>query len=252
MKIDWNKKYTTISVYAFLVICASIIFFSIIGEIDAFTTKLGWVVSTLQPFIIGFVMAYLFNFILVFYEEKVLVFDLVKNLKKKSKRGISIVLTYLTVFFIIALFMQFVLPQLVDSIVGLVNDVPTYVSNATKLIEELTRNLDANNEYVGMAMEKWNEIVSLLKTESPLIAGVLNDSKAYIKGEFLLIDAPNSQFRSLINSTTGNYKDSIRKAAFKVLGATYKLGPYQKNQNNTDENDPLKALEAKLKNLEIN
>ena len=28
-KIDWNKKYTTISVYAFLVICASIIFFSI-------------------------------------------------------------------------------------------------------------------------------------------------------------------------------------------------------------------------------
>ena len=69
MKIDWNKKYTTISVYAFLVICASIIFFSIIGEIDAFTTKLGWVVSTLQPFIIGFVMSYLFNFILVFYEE---------------------------------------------------------------------------------------------------------------------------------------------------------------------------------------
>ena len=102
----------------------------------------------------------LFNFILVFYEEKVLVFDLVKNLKKKSKRGISIVLTYLTVFFIIALFMQFVLPQLVDSIAGLVNDVPTYVSNATKLIEELTRNLDANNEYVGMAMEKWNEIVT--------------------------------------------------------------------------------------------
>ena len=72
MKIDWNKKYTTISVYAFLVICASIIFFSIIGEIDAFTTKLGWVVSKLQPFIIGFVMSYLFNFILVFYEEKVL------------------------------------------------------------------------------------------------------------------------------------------------------------------------------------
>ena len=108
------------------------------------------------------------------------------------------------------------------------------------------------NDSEDTPLEKWNEIVSLLKTESPLIAGVLNDSKAYIKGEFLLIDAPNSQFRSLINSTTGNYKDSIRKAAFKILGATYKLGPYQKNQNNTDENDPLKALEAKLKNLEIN
>ena len=111
MKIDWNKKYTTISVYAFLVICASIIFFSVIDEINAFTTKLGWIVSTLQPFIIGFVIAYLLNFILVFYEEKVLVFDSVKNLKKKSKRGISITLTYITAFFIATLFMQFVLPQ---------------------------------------------------------------------------------------------------------------------------------------------
>jgi len=160
MKIDWNKKYTTISVYAFLVICASIIFFSVIDDIGVFTKNLGILVSTLQPFIIGFVMAYLFNFILVFYEEKVLIFDSVKNLKKKSKRGISILLTYITVIFIITLFMQFVLPQLVDSVVGLVNDVPTYVANATKLLEELTKNLDLNNEYVGMAMDKWNEIVT--------------------------------------------------------------------------------------------
>ena len=160
MKIDWNKKYTTISVYAFLVICASIIFFSVIDDIGVFTKNLGVLVSTLQPFIIGFVMAYLFNFILVFYEEKVLIFDSVKNLKKKSKRGISILLTYITVICIITLFMQFVLPQLVDSVVGLVNDVPTYIANATKLLEELTKNLDLNNEYVGMAMDKWNEIVT--------------------------------------------------------------------------------------------
>ena len=90
MKIDWNKKYTTISVYAFLVICSSIIFFSVIDEINAFTTKLGWIVSTLQPFIIGFVMAYLLNFILVFFEEKVLVFDSIKNLNKKLNQTIII------------------------------------------------------------------------------------------------------------------------------------------------------------------
>lgn len=75
MKIDWNKRYTTISVYAFLVICASIIFFGIIDKMNEVTSKLWWITSILQPFIIGFVMAYLFNFILVFYEEKVLVFN---------------------------------------------------------------------------------------------------------------------------------------------------------------------------------
>ena len=90
MKIDWNRKYTTIAVYAFLVICSSIIFFSVIDEINAFTANLGVIVSTLQPFIIGFVIAYLLNFILVFYEEKVLVFDGVKKLKHKSKRALGL------------------------------------------------------------------------------------------------------------------------------------------------------------------
>ena len=160
MKIDWNRKYTTIAVYAFLVICSSIIFFSVIDEINAFTANLGVIVSTLQPFIIGFVIAYLLNFILVFYEEKVLVFDGLKKLKHKSKRALSLLLTYITAFFILYLFIQFVLPQLIDSIVGLVNDVPTYVANATKFLEEITKNLDANNEYVGMAMDKLNEIVN--------------------------------------------------------------------------------------------
>ena len=160
MKIDWNRKYTTIAVYAFLVICSSIAFFNVIDEINVYTAKLGTLVSTLQPFIIGFVIAYLLNFILVFYEEKVLVFDGLKKLKPKSKRGLGLLLTYITAFFILYLFIQFVLPQLLDSIVGLVNDVPTYLANVTKLIEELTKNVDVNNEYVGMAMDKLNEIIN--------------------------------------------------------------------------------------------
>ncbi len=97
----------------------------------------------------------------------------------------------------------------------------------------------------------WDDILKILTTECPLIAGVLRGSKAYIKGAFLLIDAPNSQFRSMINSGNGIYKDSIRKAAFAVLGQTYKLGPYTPPVA-TEENDPLAALANKLKNLEMN
>ena len=160
MKIDWNRKYTTIAVYAFLVICSGIAFFNVIDEVNVYTARLGTLVSTLQPFIIGFVIAYLLNFILVFYEEKVLVFDGLKKLKPKGKRGLGLLLTYITAFFILYLFIQFVLPQLLDSLVGLVNDVPTYLNNVTKLIEELTKNVDVNNEYIGMAMDKVNEIIT--------------------------------------------------------------------------------------------
>ena len=98
---------------------------------------------------------------------------------------------------------------------------------------------------------KWNEVLAILTGTCPLIAGVLKGSKAYIKGDYLLIDAPNSQFKSMINQQGGVYKEHIRTAAQRVLGATYKLGPY-KRETTTNDADPLKALAEKLKALEIN
>lgn len=100
-------------------------------------------------------------------------------------------------------------------------------------------------------VEKWGEILHLLTADCPLIAGVLKGSKAYIKGAYLLIDAPNSQFRSLINSGNAYYKDSIRKAAQNILGATYKLGPYTPPKQ-TKESDPLTDFANRLKNFELN
>ncbi len=100
-------------------------------------------------------------------------------------------------------------------------------------------------------VDNWDEVLRILKTSCPLIAGVLKGSAAYIKGQYLLIDAPNGQFRSLINSGNGLYKDSIRKAAQTVLGVTYKLGPYTAAAPKAEE-DPLAALADRLKNFEIN
>ncbi len=100
------------------------------------------------------------------------------------------------------------------------------------------------------AVDNWDEVITILKTTCPLIAGVLDNSKAYIKGEYLLIDAPNSQFRTLIKDKT-LYKDSIRKAAQDVLGETYKLGPYNAERQAIQQ-DPLVSLADKIKNLNLN
>ena len=99
-------------------------------------------------------------------------------------------------------------------------------------------------------VENWQEIIALIRRECPIMAGVLTGSDAYIKGEYLLIDAKNEQFRSLINSGNALYKNSIRKAAAEVLGSTYKLGPYTKTTS-TVESDPLTAFAQKLKKFEI-
>ena len=98
---------------------------------------------------------------------------------------------------------------------------------------------------------QWSEIVRVLTKTCPLIAGVLNESAAYIKGEYLLIDAPNDQFRTMIKNGDTNYRDKIRNAAQEVLGSTYKLGPYRKPAGaKQTAQDPLAALAERLKQIE--
>ncbi len=103
------------------------------------------------------------------------------------------------------------------------------------------------------AIAQWGEILGILRTTCPIIAGVLQDSKAYIEGDRLLIDSKNSQFKTLINSDNKTYRDSIRKAAERVLGRVYKLGPYHaKSVATAQETDPLQDFAQRLKQLENN
>lgn len=99
-------------------------------------------------------------------------------------------------------------------------------------------------------IDEWGEILKILAHSCPPICGVLNGSRAFISGGFLLIDAPNPMFRNMINSSNSIYRDAIRKAATEVLGETYKLGPYKPKQTE-GENDPLKELAERIKQFDI-
>lgn len=160
MKIKWNTKYTTIAMYSLIVICCSIIFYLVTSELSSFKIQVSESIAILHPFIIGFVIAYLLNFILKFYEEKVLVSKVFISLKPKSKRGLGILLTYISVILLFYLFMNFVFPQLTASIIGLANDIPSYVNDVTKLFDDSINHLALREEYLDLATEKWNDFIN--------------------------------------------------------------------------------------------
>lgn len=164
MKVDWNKKYTTISAYAFLVVCASILFHNALSKMPTIKENLNIVITTLQPFMIGFVIAYLLNFILAFLEKHILSINPMSKLKKKTKRGISITLTYLISFTVIYLFGKFVIPQVIDSVTLLVNDIPNYIANLSKTFEDLSKVINIDQKYLGVALEKWQELLNYMLT----------------------------------------------------------------------------------------
>lgn len=175
MKFKWNEKYTTISVYSLVVIFLSIIFYHIVSEFGSFKINIGEATSVLQPFLIGFVIAYLLNFVMKLIEIKGL--NNFPSLKAKPKRFLSLFITYLLVALFIYVFIAFVFPQLANSIVGLVTNIPYYVNNMRDLFESSSRDIILSDRYLDLALEKWNEflnyIVSFTTDLVPLFGEIL-------------------------------------------------------------------------------
>ena len=184
MKINWNNKYATIAMYAFLVICASILLYLGISQINSIKASVNDFIGTLQPFIIGGALAYLLNFILKFYEDYILSHKTFKRLKKSGKRGIGLLLTYITATIITYLFIQFVLPQLLDSIIGLVNNIPQYLNDLTRVTNDIFDNLNLQPEYISLITDKFGEaityIITLISNLVPVIGNFIVDATSSI------------------------------------------------------------------------
>jgi len=99
--------------------------------------------------------------------------------------------------------------------------------------------------------EVWISVLEELSKSAPLLRGILNSSRAFIKGDFCLVDCENPQFAELMNSANGQYKESLRRAIETVVGRSFKLGPYKKRERVVVSDDPLDVIRNRLKALEV-
>lgn len=101
----------------------------------------------------------------------------------------------------------------------------------------------------AVRFDAWQDILAELLGTAPLLAASLNGSKAYVNGDLLLIDSENPQFFSLMRNENPMYRNQIKAALQTVVGRSYRLGPYKKAAEST--NDPLQDIISKLKQLEV-
>src|SRR5699024_5026802 len=90
----------------------------------------GNILGMLKPFIIGFGIAYLFNRPMVFIEKKLL-----KKLPNKWRRPLSYLLTLILFILIIFTLLFMAIPELVDTVEDLANQMPKYISNLENFAE---------------------------------------------------------------------------------------------------------------------
>ena len=127
MKIEWNRKYTTISVYAFIVLTSVAAAYLVMSNIKALLLFLDGVLKPILPIVYGFAVAYLINPIMVRSEKLLNRMGWYKKLGAKRRRGISLLATYLIVIAVLVIFSLIVLPHVVNNITTMYGQLQSYV-----------------------------------------------------------------------------------------------------------------------------
>ena len=134
---DLNKK--TIKIIL-LIITFAICLYWIANNMSTFSTAVGFVIGLISPFLIGLCISFVINTLMNFLErlwEKL--FNKRKgNWKEKAKRPICLVLSLIIVLSVIFSIIFLVIPQLTDTIMSLVDNMPTYIENLKAWWTEVT------------------------------------------------------------------------------------------------------------------
>ena len=163
MKIVPNKKYNTVALYAALVIAANVLLIVAILKFDAIASVFGTLMSVLSPVIWGLIIAFLMNPIMVNTEK------LFKKKKEGSSgklmRAFSVTIASLVFLGIVVGLLVIVVPELVESIKNLFNNMGNFrdklenwikntFSNYPSLVETATEKIDAFTKDASVIFEK--------------------------------------------------------------------------------------------------
>lgn len=109
---------------------------------------LGELLNIIQPFIIGFILAFIFNIPMKFFEKKL---D-IQN--KKKRRVVSAILSVLLILLVLLLVVMVVVPQVIENVRTLIDNLPSIFAQAEKwlnyVFEEIRLSpdlLDKINEF---------------------------------------------------------------------------------------------------------
>lgn len=114
--------------YWFIFAVAVIIVYKTLDNFSDITNWIKGIFDVIMPFLIGILLAYLF-YIPCKNVEKFYQKSKVKLIRKKA-RGISVITVYLIALVLLILAIQFIIPNLVQSITDLTANIGTYYQNA--------------------------------------------------------------------------------------------------------------------------
>ena len=194
------------SISNLIVVLVGILFYVALMNFGAVKEKLDMIVGVLSPFITGFVIAYLLNTPMNFFERKV-------YKKLKCRRVLSIVTVYLLAVILLAVLVNLVLPQVMASVMSLVGNMNTYITNLNTLVQELAEKFNIEGEGLQDLVVTYQDLLkNLTAMVQRALPGILNLGVAVGSGLLSAITALISSIYML--SGKGRLVPQIRKIIY--------------------------------------
>jgi len=156
-----------------------ILTFLITGNLPGIQTQVGRFFKLLMPFYIGFAIAYILNRPIGYFQKRF-----------KLKRGPIIAATYLGLIFMIAMFVSYLLPQIIQNSVSLVTEITKWITTQDYNLDHY--NLGPFEKVVTDNMTKMADILSLvsnfiIENVSKLFGGIASALMQTIMGLIISI-----------------------------------------------------------------
>lgn len=207
---EWSSR-------GIIVIIVSLIAFVVlytIVNISSITTVASNIISVLTPVLLGVGIAYLLNPILKFFEKRI--FKKIKN--RKILRALGLTCTYFAVFLFLGGVAVLIVPALIESITGLVNEFDWYIEHTVDLINGLIgKYLDTHEEIKVDRDQLFDLISKLFNTSGDLFQSIGKYVVKYGKG--LVVGAKNLLFALFISVYVLMSKENLKAQAVKLSTA---------------------------------
>lgn len=159
MKRNFDKKYLYLGVTLFLVFVAGAAFYVAITNLGMIKSVVNFLLSILQPILIGLAIAYLVEPIVKKLEKWLCILLQKKfanrEMTAKISRIAAILITLVIVLLVLYGLIRMVIPQLLESIQGIVKSLPVYYNNFQNWLGQV---IASDSEFTGYIELVFNKI----------------------------------------------------------------------------------------------
>ena len=143
MRVDMDKN----KVVTYLTITlTSISFYFAVQNFSVIAHYIGKIIGILKPFLVGIAMAYLLWRPLKFIENLLEKYSFRGKIVKRKKRIIGVMILYCIGAVVLLSLFSFVLPQIIESLTNLTNNLPTYLESIRHSLDTFLQNSGMNQE----------------------------------------------------------------------------------------------------------